>query len=66
MIDLYNPFAKYNRPDEIMPGEDTGGSGSDEPPEEQIKQFTLCEIYTTPMYAATNDWTIRPVEAICL
>jgi hypothetical protein len=27
MIDLYNPFAKYNCPDEIMPGETTGGSG---------------------------------------
>ena len=33
MIDLYN-FTKYNLPDEIIPGEDTGGSGSDEPPEE--------------------------------
>jgi hypothetical protein len=37
MIDLYNPFAKYNQPDEIIPGEDIGGSGSDEPPEEQKK-----------------------------
>ena len=27
MIDLYNPFAKYNRPDEIMPGETDGASG---------------------------------------
>jgi len=37
MIDLYNPFAKYNQPDEIIPGEVDGGSGSDEPPEEQKK-----------------------------
>ena len=34
MIDLYNPFAKYNRPDDPWAGETTGGSGSDEPPEE--------------------------------
>ena len=34
MIDVYTPFAKYNRPDEVIPGEDTGGSGSDEPPKQ--------------------------------
>ena len=34
MIDVYTPFAKYNRPDEVIPGESTGGSGSDEPPEQ--------------------------------
>ena len=31
MIDLYNPFAKYNRPDEIIPGETDGDSGASEP-----------------------------------
>ena len=31
MIDLYN-FTKYNRPDEVMPGESTGGSGVSNPP----------------------------------
>ena len=34
MIDLYNPFAKYNRPDEIIPGEDDGGSGVEDLPGE--------------------------------
>ena len=37
MIDLYNPFAKYNRPDEIMPGEDDGASGVGDLPEEEKK-----------------------------
>ena len=32
MIDVYNPFAKYNRPDEIIPGESDGGSGVSNPP----------------------------------
>ena len=34
MIDVYNPFAKYNRPDDPWGGEPTGGSGSNEPPEQ--------------------------------
>ena len=32
MIDLYNPFAKYNRPDDPWAGESTGGSGVSNPP----------------------------------
>lgn len=38
MIDLYNPFAKYNRPDEIIPGETSGGSGTGDLPTEEKKQ----------------------------
>ena len=34
MIDVYTPFAKYNRPDEVIPGESTGGSGVGNPPGE--------------------------------
>ena len=34
MIDVYNPFAKYNRPDDPWGGEDTGGSGVGNPPGE--------------------------------
>ena len=37
MIDLYNPFAKYNQPDEIIPGQDDGGSGVEDLQEEEKK-----------------------------
>lgn len=38
MIDVYTPFAKFNRPDEVIPGEDTGGSGTGDLPSEEEKQ----------------------------